>query len=728
MTKGKGRRTAKKTGAWNAGFRLPQAEFDAGVAAQNAMIKQLALDTSKGRVITGQNKRDAGGNDTARASTIARYETIWHITMQFLIMIGDIKSSIIFNRALVVNNPPAPELNNLLYCAQFMCMEEGSIIMQYENPSLPVLDAKGNPLQVKKTYWKGNSVIGLFQSACNKLFSKFDSTDPQLVYSEACPDCAALSDAEKRKRYTCNQHIGQRPRYFRQGNPAQTPRFKQEISKLKNYVKGHYKASKTFPLLPGQLRDAMEMLLADNNLYSFMLWVMMLVGTKMMLRCDELLALRVEDFKEKMTQIPVPNEIDGIVAGVQGKRDPQEVLLALWDDKNCPEFSATRIVLLWLGLSKIEKGYLFPGPDWFERDGSRLKPGKPVVELADVHEYELLLSKVKDIIVHVCQLTEEEAKEMCLIIGSHTFRRTAVLMAYWSLYSTTGRRRQEALSVASVCNAMRHKDGESTRTYLGDSDTLKTLLDNMGGHNPILLERHRVGDWKGIAIDVVFHWSTINDMSKRNQRPLPQLAQYYLREVLQVHDDTRLSLREIHERATKYVRPETKMEEKMKQLKARVDPEAFEWIEEVVQLAGQKRAREEAGPAPSMTDGMATPASKKAKTGSISVSKLSKDYQGLVANREAKKLTREEIVSLCVEATEEAKKCIINEEGKSIGKLVDPLKTFIYSRAAKVAQCVRVHHEGNVESFVEANPSFVVSRFGKCSKCEGEEKHTGHLF
>jgi hypothetical protein len=71
----------------------------------------------------------------------------------------------------------------------------------------------------------------------------------------------------------------------------------------------------------------------------FMLWVIIVVRVKLFLRIDEVLELKYEQFLEEYFVIKDCN-IESLLTKIKGKRDNKWLHFAIWDDKDCTEFSA----------------------------------------------------------------------------------------------------------------------------------------------------------------------------------------------------------------------------------------------------------------------------------------------------------------------------------------------------------------------------------------------------
>lgn len=101
----------------------------------------------------------------------------------------------------------------------------------------------------------------------------------------------------------------------------------------------------------------------------------------------------------------------------------QTTLLHLWDDEQCPEFSAVRAILIWLAISGIKSGKIFPGLDAFSADNrNSLHTDSPEERLG-----------CKDFvdIVHELGVTvlNMEAKSDDTLFGPRMLEKTGFLLA-----------------------------------------------------------------------------------------------------------------------------------------------------------------------------------------------------------------------------------------------------------------------------------------------------------
>ena len=127
-----------------------------------------------------------------------------------------------------------------------------------------------------------------------------------------------------------------------------------------------YEMHSTIAFLPGKLLDICNHLLSHNDLKHLMLWVINLVGVKLILRIDEALDLKYQQFLRAYFVVK-DCDIESLLAKIKGRRDDKWLHFAIWDDKDCTEFSAARAILLCISLTGIKGGYLFPSLEQLDK-------------------------------------------------------------------------------------------------------------------------------------------------------------------------------------------------------------------------------------------------------------------------------------------------------------------------------------------------------------------------
>jgi hypothetical protein len=335
-------------------FRVPQAIRVNGLAQLKKRVQDLGIySTAPKIVITGKMKNGEVGSDRAKDPTIVRYKAVWKGFADFCFLIGDFDSAMLPTRALCPERPPTVNLQTAKLFLQFRVNEKGKPLQDLKTGKT-VLDVNGQAVNCLGD-WTGQSSPGLFRSALSKLHSHYDVTKGP--YVEACPECQKIELGAACKGEGCMHHPGS-PQYWHRGNVVKDEGFKSCVQEWEEYIVEHYEARSSAQLMPGELQQIHTHLLSFNDSYHLMLWTIIIVGVKMFLCCEEALDLTVEHFLQQYVQV-YADGVKGISAKIKGKRDKRWKYFMLWHDKDCPEFSASDAVLIWMAVSGIKSGKLF---------------------------------------------------------------------------------------------------------------------------------------------------------------------------------------------------------------------------------------------------------------------------------------------------------------------------------------------------------------------------------
>jgi hypothetical protein len=448
-------------------------------------MTELELNmTAPKRIITGRTKGGEVGSDKSKSASIERYEHVWKGFADFCFLIQDYESAMLPTREQCPDNPIPVRLQTAVLYMQFRVNKEGTPLKDLKTGEL-IYGVDKNVVHSVGD-WQGESTVGIFRSAMSKVHSHYETTKGP--YIEACSDCGKLSKEAVCKGEGCIRHPGD-PHYWHQGNVTKDEEFKKSVQDWQEYAEHNYEQRCSAQLLPGEVRDLRIHLLSFNDLYHIMLWTIIILGIKMFLRVKEVLELTVEQFMDEYFQVS-EDSVKGLCAKIQGKRDPKWLYFMIWNDTDCPEFSASNAILIWVGLSGITSGQLFPPK---EELGNVKSSGHTKNHLA----YDCFLGVMKHLLVNV--LKRDESKMGGQIIGTHILRKSAFLFAKWGFtlhFTSTCDVSKElpVMEVASILLSARHKSPDSTATYLDDSGTLEVHVLR----DPVNKECHKVGKWEPI--------------------------------------------------------------------------------------------------------------------------------------------------------------------------------------------------------------------------------------
>jgi integrase len=177
-------------------------------------------------------------------------------------------------------------------------------------------------------------------------------------------------------------------------------------------------------LLPGDLRDLREQLVGADR-QGFQIYVMILLGIKLFLRASELISIRMEDFRERL-YIVNDDRVRGISIAVDGKSDYGTQYLYIWEDEECPEFCPLRHLLVYVAITGITEGYLFP---YFKKhEKIQNKVDTPWV-------YSQWRTKTRTLVLRHCssKMNPDPDFDEPIKIGTHTLRKTGYLFSVFGI-------------------------------------------------------------------------------------------------------------------------------------------------------------------------------------------------------------------------------------------------------------------------------------------------------
>jgi hypothetical protein len=395
------------------------------------------------------------------------------------------------------------------------------------------------------------------------------------------------------------------------------------------------------------------------------------------------------------------NDIEALCTKIKGKRDTKWINFAIWDDKECPEFSASRVLLIWIELTGVRGGFLFPTLNQLGKD-----------ECPTVHyQYDAFLEDIKSLCVNVLKKDLHSQSMKNMILGTHVLRKTAFLLAVWGFHGREGfKSNLNPLDEATILNDARHKDISSTMTYLADSGTLKELVNRMAADDIT----QRVGVYQPIFVKTLDNFASLNS-GETNKKDLKELADWYVHSVLKIpeHNFQKWSIHQINNVATEY-KPDLSLQEELQELlKREINPASYDHVCCLIRDASDERVKAimnqvkvvstERPTVLPISTGLPETSNQPVKDYRQEVNKATNKYDKLVA---------------MVQAIQEIKEQIRKGE-----KLNQQIKRWAY-QAGAIVSCIEKCHAGDISSFVTQNPRHTLKEFKICSQ---GERHTATL-
>ena len=684
-------------------FTISLGERTIGFRKVDELIANDNHDTESPQVKIVGNTIDNPGTDKSRESSIQRYEQIWRGLRDFCFLMGDYQSAMILCREQCPADPPAVALGTAVKYLRFRYLEKGETVKDPFTDEV-VKDRHGNVLKSRGD-WNASSSSGLLRSALSKVHSHYDSTKGE--YMEECVACKKIPLEDICKGHGCAKHPGL-PHHRRRGCVTKHKKFKDEVAKAMEYCEIHYEARSTYAFLPEQLRDIREYCLSQNTHFMLMMWTMVIVGVKLFLRIDEVITMKVEDFKQQHFVVTADN-VEGLCVEIFGKKERKAKPFYVWDDKDCPEFDAAKAILLWLAVSGIESGYMFPTPDHL-----KAKSKDP----SDHFPYKSMLTMMKKFVFDILGEDKDDPLMMSRIVGTHMLRKTAFLIASWGLtqagrfHKAGDQRKLLDIDQAALLLSARHDCVTTMMNYLSDSPTMKALIERIDPLHP----KHMVGRWNPIHMRTLHQHATLSQRCQKYRKEIVELANWFCFEIAGVPRERTPNIRSTYQMVLRYT-PDTSIKEKLVETldQAITDPATKAFVLSLIQKDKEEtfKIAMHQGPSPATEDSekggrkAGKSVSKKRRRVSEDASmSLTRDFQS-----ECKSLqnNRPKYCELLVQAVSEAREQA--RAGKQPGD--DRLKSWLY-RAGKVSECISTCHSGQVDAFLESNRG-PLSKFSKCS-------------
>jgi hypothetical protein len=679
------------------------------------------------------NQSFISANDNATINTIKRYGSLWKNFKDFCLIIGDYKSAIICDQSRDTFCSYRPESANVDSCILFMkfnVYKDCDLLINDKLP--PVRDIRGNVIRCAGS-WKVERTLYIFKMAMSKLHHHF-SEEIGTCYMEKCEHCCSFISEKK----GCIQHVSC-PRYYRQGNPTQSPTFKRHFGILQKVLIQMNMVRSTDYFTPSNLRDIREYCISQNSVYYLMMWTIMIVGTKQFLRVSEVLNLKVEDFVERAFSVSDKN-VEALAMHVKGKTDLVEQLILMWDenydDYRYTEFSPTRAILMWIKVSGVKTGFLFPSQkDILESNDNPAQPLAYKVYL-DFIKFVIQGNGTRDSIIS----KDYDPKKL---VGTHVLRKSGYLLAIWG----TKEGSYNDIRLASIFQSARNKHSsiaQSARhaescaylhTYVRDAETCYHVIESSGDSDYIA--RNKVGAWRSIHV----HDQSMFTNNKSHNLPLTELANHYFSDMLKIDDSfwvNAINIPLLHRMVDQY-KPFTSkhssflekypsLQRSFNDLEAYLLNEAVpdankkkvvEMINNVKLCAKQQQDESEKElskvnkelivskkrvPVQSfyVENDQRNPITKKTKIAEPNYIIFDKDYRELTKlNHKDKKV----VIKLMMEATRS-----VIEQRKLKKQFPDEkMKSWIH-KIAKPCLCIEECYRGNVDLFYKAYPNFIYSK------------------
>ena len=414
--------------------------------------------------------------NTLQPATKRAYVEKWKEMARFFYMIGCYQSAMLVDREICPTKPlPFRPESYALYISYRM--SKPGIKMYHPSTLKPVKDVLGKHVKTVGG-WNSPTTCYKVRSAVLFLHEVAYPSTCSGTYVQACPECQHLNnvtcadlradkeqdegsdDAEAQYQNisckfgyykSCPKHANSPPLRSK-GNVLNHPVARNTYVAWLRIKQNSHVVKGCGQLYPKELRALRQFLLLKGDAESYQMWVMVLLGVRLFLRCEELTRLDVDMFvnsyypkgkEESGNKIPVggenaltrcqvvhPDSIQALACEIMGKTDKRPHRLCLFTDEEHSDFDELTHLLWYMKIFNIRGGYLFPPTKVLEK---QLIGGSQEALVCETHiKYQDFAFKFKVLVKEVIGRDEK-----IFLVGTHTLRKTAYLMAIWGYYHET---------------------------------------------------------------------------------------------------------------------------------------------------------------------------------------------------------------------------------------------------------------------------------------------------
>jgi hypothetical protein len=240
----------------------------------------------------------------------------------------------------------------------------------------------------------------------------------------------------------------------------------------------------------------------------------------------------MEHFRRSL-HVVNPTGILGIGLRVKGKCDLQEVFLYLWANDTYPELCPVRHLLLYVFLTGIKGGLLFPnlrlpiGPNGVSNH--KLSYETILDQFKRLHEIvapllpPALPDDVPDENADLINAEEDDVDRQRVKIGTHTGRKTGYIFGVWGKGT-----------MADIMAAARHKSEKHAIVYRKEAATLYEI--HIRQHGGFLSAENNVSKWESnFLVSEGLNARSINSTSCRFTGPIHVLAHRFVHGHMAIH-------------------------------------------------------------------------------------------------------------------------------------------------------------------------------------------------
>ncbi|KAJ3089697.1 hypothetical protein HDU96_003694, partial [Phlyctochytrium bullatum] len=311
--------------------------------------------------------------DVLKSRTLLTYFQHFKGLRNFFTLIGDYESLVILYGKNNLHFFPSMRWQSLAKYVLYKYGEKGQPL-RYNDTD--VKDVDGNVITCTGT-WNAPKILEQFLAAVGALHV---ARGQRGDYRDVCPACCLQAQTDENFN-GCQQHRGD-ARRWRCGEPKNEQRLLNTIKAIRIERAGYQEKGSTY-LLPSEMHQIRDSLVNSSTLENLQLWVMFLLGTRLFLRSDELLNLKISNPRNpnstdncinwQITLVNDNGDVELLGFNIRGKSDHRPIVLTVWEEERVPKMDVIRPLLAYIHLARLRGGFLFPEHDELKRISSGAK-------------------------------------------------------------------------------------------------------------------------------------------------------------------------------------------------------------------------------------------------------------------------------------------------------------------------------------------------------------------
>ena len=280
--------------------------------------------------------------------------------IRFFLLMG-YYDSVLMLLPIAAENTPSCNVDHLIHFCNFKYTKPGQEVKSTFGGGGATLKSTSKQKITGAGHWNKLGNIGRFAAALSAVHTNRGQAGG---YIESCQNCQKKFRAWNFKTANVPDgcvHHSKQPRFFTTGNPCSKNIKWRNFRKLVTEKTKDLPVSQSSMLQPEELLLVIKHCLQKSTLWYLELAVIILMSCTAFIRNKEMKMIQVEHLRMDLSAVSALGVLEGILLHLHnGKTDIDPALMMLWKDHNIPWFDITWMLLLYLKLTGLRKGFLFP--------------------------------------------------------------------------------------------------------------------------------------------------------------------------------------------------------------------------------------------------------------------------------------------------------------------------------------------------------------------------------